>query len=283
MSQHKRFGIAVAVACAFAMAATVLGVIAFAQWGALQERQLNANWGSVPDWIAGVGTTLAFGVAAFVFWYETRDRSLTDRRSQAATITAWTTGAYRTTYHPPSSLPPGTNVVAFLDSLLSGNLMPEQGKDISTLLRVNLINASSSVIYDLVVVLECEHSNVTLPVQFVDYGESRIFRTEVTPWDPLRDHMALGLAQVLPPGQWQVYVSLSNTSVRGTGLHLFFRDSRGTYWHRKPLGQLVEMRAALPADREGKRDLIAKELGEGPSEARVCTLIPKPLTDEDAT
>ena len=83
----------------------------------------------------------------------------------------------------------------------------------------------------------------------------------------------------------QVEVRLSNTSVRGKDLNLFFRDHRGVYWRRDPLGQLTEQPAPPPNDEAGKGRIrqIEDELGEGPSDAGVGILVPKPLTDEDAT
>ncbi|RKR87010.1 hypothetical protein BDK92_1282 [Micromonospora pisi] len=42
-----------------------------------------ANWGSVPDWIAGVGSMLAFGGLAFGLWYEIR-RARLERQDQQA-------------------------------------------------------------------------------------------------------------------------------------------------------------------------------------------------------
>jgi hypothetical protein len=257
MSHRKRFGIAVAVACVFAMAAVVLGVIAFVQWGALQERQLNANWGSVPDWIAGVGTTLAFAAAVFVFWYETRDRSLTDRRSQAITITAWPTGTHHVEYSPPYD----PNASIFQSSAVDP--ISGQSEHLSTAAEIYLINASNSVIYDLVVAVLCTHA----PPLRARNDDGAMVDTEQMPWETRRDRVAMGMVQVLPPGEWKVHITLSNTSVRADEIALLFRDSRGNVWRRTPLGQLIELRSLLPDYRVDMRMQVVEDLDLGPTDA----------------
>ncbi|GGM53416.1 hypothetical protein ACFFX1_54920 [Dactylosporangium sucinum] len=46
------------------------------------------NWGSVPDWIAGIGSVLAFAGLAFGLWWEARQRRLDrlDADSQQARL-----------------------------------------------------------------------------------------------------------------------------------------------------------------------------------------------------
>jgi hypothetical protein len=224
---------------------------------------MDANWGSVPEWIGGVGAALAFGIAVVVFWSESRERRLADRREQAEVITAWTGGITPT----------------YRESIQG------RGREYMVTMRVNLINASPSVIYDLVVVLTCEHLETAMPVQ-VDPGTatSTIMQSEPTAWEARRDRLARGRAKVLPPGRWKVAVRLSNTSVVGKDLNLFFRDHRGVYWRRDPHGRLTEQ-PGPPNDGDGKGRIrqIEDELGEEPSDAGVGVLAPKPLTDEDAT
>ena len=79
---------------------------------------------------------------------------------------------------------------------------------------------------------------------------------------------------------------LSQPRAFGEALNLFFRDHRGVYWRRDPLGRLTEL-ASLRSDNgdggRGRLRQIEDEIGEGPSDASVGILIPKPLADEDAT
>lgn len=89
---------------------------------------------------------------------------------------------------------------------------------------VLLINASDSVIYDLIVVVTCKHSDVALPMQ-LDSGQ--LVQSTPTAWEPRRDRLAFGRAAALPPGQWKVSIRLANTSVRPHHVDIFFRDNRG--------------------------------------------------------
>ncbi|MCV7251609.1 hypothetical protein H7J86_05490 [Mycobacterium hackensackense] len=282
MSQRKRLGVAAGVALVFATFALIFGVIAFVQWGQLRERQMNANWGSVPDWIAGVGTTLAFAIAAYVFWYETRARNFSERRSQAGAITAWPSG-YRAIYKQPRDIPADVGTAEFIMNIISPG--PVSGRDVNltTTMQVNLINASSSAIYDLIVVVLCEHSDAPMPATMNDFGESQLVQTVLEPWEHRLDRIAIGRASVLPPGKWQVRVKLASTSVRGEGVNLFFRDSHGNHWHRASLGQLVELHSGLPDENKALQLAIADEVGERGTDARLRVIIPKPLTDEEST
>jgi hypothetical protein len=45
--------------------AVSFGVVAAIQRVELQDRHLHVNWGSVPEWLAGVGTFAAFGALLF--------------------------------------------------------------------------------------------------------------------------------------------------------------------------------------------------------------------------
>ncbi|WP_156752276.1 hypothetical protein [Mycobacterium sp. ACS1612] len=73
----------------FGLVSVVLGVLTLVQWGQLSERGMGVNWGSVPDWVAGVGTVLAFAIETTVFAYEVWERRRSDKRRQAEQITAW--------------------------------------------------------------------------------------------------------------------------------------------------------------------------------------------------
>ena len=103
--------------------------------------------------------------------------------------------------------------------------------------------------YDVFVVVTCEHSDIPLPMQ-LDSGE--IVRSEPTPWEHRRDRQARGRASALPPGQWKVSVRLSNTSLRPLRFDIFFRDNRGVFWRRDPLGRLSEQPSVPLEDRSGE-------------------------------
>lgn len=245
----------------FGLIAVVLGVLAFVQWGQLRERGMRANWGSVPDWVAGVGTVLAFAIATAVFAYEVWERRRSERRRQAEQITAWIGPGLQSRYR----------------EWIRGH-----GLDILVHAHVNLINASDSVIYDLFVVVTCEHSDIPLPM-VMDSGD--LVQSEPTEWEHHRDRHARGRASTLPPGQWTVSVRLSNTSVRPLRLDLFFRDHRGIYWRRDPMGQLHEQPHVPLEERSGgvRLQLIEDALGEGTMSSNVGTLVPKPLRPEEST
>ncbi|MEH3140936.1 MAG: hypothetical protein PGN37_12300 [Mycobacterium kyogaense] len=196
-----------------------------------------------------------------MFAYEVWERRRSDKRRQAEQITAW--------------LGPG---------LTSQYREWIQGQGLDTLVHVPvlLINASDSVIYDLVVVVTCQHSEVALPMQ-LDSGQ--LVQSTPTAWEPRRDRLAFGRAPALPPGQWKVSIRLANTSVRPHHVDIFFRDNRGTYWRRASLGQLSEQPylSSEELTQEARREAFVEALGEGPSDARFGILVPKQLKLEEAT
>jgi hypothetical protein len=52
------------------------------------------DWDSVPDWVAGVGTALAFLIAAALFGLDRaarRERAEQSRQAQARLVSVWTT------------------------------------------------------------------------------------------------------------------------------------------------------------------------------------------------
>jgi hypothetical protein len=61
---------------------------------------LHIEWGNAAEWAGGVGTVLAFGATLFVFYRQTRERWLADRRQQAELITAWTGAVTANTSRP---------------------------------------------------------------------------------------------------------------------------------------------------------------------------------------
>lgn len=111
----------IASTCLLALLAAILGVITFVQWGELRKRGTGADWGSVPDWVAGVGTVLAFAIAMVVFAYEVWERRRSDRRRQAERITAWLHTGMSSQYR---------------------EWIQGQGLDVLVHAQVNLINAS---------------------------------------------------------------------------------------------------------------------------------------------
>lgn len=244
--------------------AVVFGIAAAGERIELDNRHFHIEWGNAAEWAAGIGTVLAFAATVYVFGYRTRERRLADRREQAGLITAWITpwvGEITPTYKV---------------------FREDRGGEFVTITRVNIINASPSVIYDLVAVVTCEHSDKPIPVFDPGTATSTMWQPPSTPWEPRRDRLARAQARALPPGRWKAAVELPSPSVRPKDLNLFFRDHRGVYWRRDPLGQLIEQ-AAPPQDKDGKGRLrqIEHELGEGPSDAPLRVLVLKPPTTDD--
>ena len=162
-----RWPIAALLGCCLAGA---FGVVAVIQRVELQEGHVHVDWdhvhvewGNAAEWAAGTGTVLAFGATLFVFYRQMRERWLADRRQQAELITGWT-GASTPTYR---------------------EFVQGKGREYVTTMRVNLINASPSVIYDLVVVLTCTQTKFPVPVT-VDPGTaaSSLMQAPDMGWEP---------------------------------------------------------------------------------------------------
>jgi hypothetical protein len=80
-----------------------------------------------------------------------------------------------------------------------------------------------------------------------------------------------------------VSVKLAHPCVVAQDVHLFFRDHRGIYWWRDADGQLTEQPSPPNRDRDSRKQQIEDALGESPSDSGLVVLIPKRLSDEEAT
>lgn len=234
-----------------------------------------AAWGTVPDWLGAAGaiaTVLALVVAWNVYRHnvnahrEDRDRQdYAERRKQAENITAWL-GSYTAVEH----------------EVIAG-----EGPVVISTVQVNILNASPSVIYDVIVVTTNRHSGhpgvINSPTGIRVAPNLAKIRFEEFDWVPRRDRLARGRAQVVPPGPWRVSVKLTHAALVADGVHLFFRDHRGVYWWRAADGQLTEQPAPPNGHRDSAKQQIETALGEETSDSGLVVLIPKRLRDEDST
>lgn len=262
-------------AIVFAVATLGLSVAVVLQALMLYAQGWRAAWGTVPDWLAAVGafaTVLALVVAWRVYRHDVDSRrddrerqDRTERRQQAENITAWL-----------------GSQTAVEKEVIAG-----KGLEIVSAVQVNILNASPSVIYDVIVVTKNRHSGhpglISSPNGMSIAPNLPKIRFEEFDWVDRRDRLARGRAQVVPPGAWRASVKLAHPSVVAEEVHLFFRDQRGVYWWRHADGQLAEQPAPLSRDRDGRKQQIENVLDEGPSDSGLVVLIPKPLTDAEAT
>jgi hypothetical protein len=259
-----------ALAVAFAVLALGFGVVVVVQAAMLHTKGWRIALGTVPVWLAAFGTLVAIVavlIAAKGYQHQVRvradderERALAERRRQAELLSGWLIS------HGGTRLAPATG---------------DAPRSIVNVADVGLINASEVVLYDVIVVAVCEHHK-PMPVA---YSMNDIRFTDPVAWDPKRDRLACGRAKVLPPGHWKVALRLATTSVAAIDLHLFFRDHQGVYWWRDAAGHITEQPPPTPDDRDGKGRIrqIEAALGEGPTDGRVGILVPKPLTDAEAT
>jgi hypothetical protein len=247
-----------AVAVALAGLALVLGFVVVVQAMMLHAQGWRVAMGTMPDWLVAAGAVATVGTLVVALLVYLRDAN-TARRQQAEAILAWT-GSQRNLY---------------------AEVIRGQGSIMASTVEVNLLNASPAVLYDLVVVVLGRHAPTATLVNVGDQGMSALRED----WEQRRDRLAAGRAKVLPAGSWQVRVKLAHPSVIADEVHLFYRDQRGVYWWRDPGGQVSEYQPPPPDDRSGEARIrqIADTLGEGPTNARIGILVPKPLRDAEAT
>jgi len=257
----------------FAVATVVLGVAVAVQAVMLHNQGWRVVPGSVPDWFGAVGA-LATVLALVVAWrvyrhdinsrHEDRERQdHAERRQQAENITAWLGS----------------------QTAVEKEVVQGQGLQVVSTVEVHILNASPSAIYDVIAVTTNRHSGhpgiINSP-----RGESIApnlapVRFEEFDWQPRRDRLARGRAQVVPPGRWQASVKLAHAAVAAEDVHLFFRDHRGVYWWRHADGQLSDQPAPPNRHRDGRKQQIEDALGEGPSDSGLVILMPTRSKNED--
>jgi hypothetical protein len=134
---------AIAVLAALVM---VFVVVAAVQAAMLRSRGWGVPIGSVAEWVAAVGGLATVG-ALLVAWRvyrhdvdsrreDIRHQYVTDRRQQAENITAW----------------PGGHTA------VEREVIHGQGPVVTSAVQVNILNASPSVVYDVIVVTANRHS-----------------------------------------------------------------------------------------------------------------------------
>ena len=241
-----------------AVATLVLGVVVGIPAAMLGSQGWGISWGTLPDWISafgGLATILALVVAWLLYRHEVksrqedeRNRTQTERRRQAENLTSWLGS----------------------QTAIEREVVRGEGPVITSSVQVNILNASPSVIYDVIVVTTCRH--LAGPA-LINVPAERSLRFKPKEWVQRRDPVARGRAQVVPPGAWRVSMKLAHQAVIAEHVHLFFRDHRGVYWWRDAYGQLSEQPPPTVGD-GGKARIqqIEKSLGEGPSDAGVGVL-----------
>lgn len=169
------------------------------------------DWGDVPTWLGGIGTTLAVIVALWQSGGETRKRRRDERMSQARQVAAWI---------EPGDLVPNTDD------------KPELG---DREVAVHIKNGSDVPIYTVIVVL------VPLKGTKAERGEDVVY---VGP--EMASHMVFS---VVPPGIYETTFALppwANKEDQRTGAEIAFMDSAGRSWARRGNGELKSLGTADP-------------------------------------
>jgi hypothetical protein len=159
------------------------------------------DWGTVPDWLAAIGTLLAFAVALGLFRKEQKARREYEedrRREQASRVACWV-------------------------GMVEDPSLPRAPWASDRPLRVVaavLNNGSEEPIYDCRVHLELDPAGTG------------------TFWNGDR---RLTLAErVVPPGRIQYPLRLSHADPPDVSAWMIFTDAAGRRWERHPDGRLVE-------------------------------------------
>lgn len=168
--------------------------------------------GSWPDWVAAVGTTLAFGVAAQSY----RHSVLLRRESQARLVYA---KINHIEYHPAGAvLEPLPNGARVGNGSFAVSLVPQPNGDLATVAVQPLFQATLKI-----------HNGSTeligpVKVQLVDTGLSKIF-----------EESSILYSSVEPTSDFVVTFTIANPHYPGepsVGVTLLFRDASGRWWRR---------------------------------------------------
>ena len=187
------------------------------------------DWGSVPDWIAGVGSVLAFVAFGIAFLWEVRKRRIDERRSalnseraQAAEVSCWL------------SRPTPSNLYSTVVSVFRKA-------------TIHVTNSSKLPVYDASVLLWAPII-VTEPILWQRY----------TVLPPVAEPLVISSEE-----------SDDAEGVRilryATGVSIRFRDSQGTWWYRSRDGRLHRLtsstwREAFDVESPGQEiDVLARE------------------------
>jgi hypothetical protein len=177
------------------------------------------DWGTVPDWLAAVGTVAAFAVALGLFRKEQKARREYEedrRREQARLISAW----------PEAPEVPGvkdrprnTDVIAW---------MRETGTD--AYVHLVMKNGSAEPVYRIFAVMVASDSS---------YADD----PEVGAGQP---GTAEARRRILPPGEedkgiFARFLDGFETGIRPGPVSIAFTDAAGRHWKRYPDGRLVEL------------------------------------------
>lgn len=161
------------------------------------------DWGDVPSWLGGLGTTAAVAVALWQSGRETRKQRAERERAPAETVAAW---------------------------IASDDLVPSSGDHAEVSDRqvaVHIKNGSEVPIYTVSVVL------VPLKGTKAERGEDVVY---------LSPEMAsLAVFSVVPPGTYRTTFALppwANKKEQRVGVEIAFKDSAGRSWVRRGNGEL---------------------------------------------
>jgi hypothetical protein len=194
---------AVGLAVLFAVLALVLGGAVVVQAVMLHARDWRIVGGTVPDWLealGGLATVAALAIAWLVYRRDARNRRndettrrKEDHRKQAELITGW------------------------LNDHIEMGLTPDREHHV----RLDLINASQGVVYDIFVRVIGE------PADPFSVGGAAPEHRE-----------ARGFLHVLPPRTCSVSMRMPDITERVMGLQIYFRDARNQRWMRDTSGML---------------------------------------------
>jgi hypothetical protein len=190
------------------------------------------DWGTVPDWLAAVGTLAAFAVALGLFRKEQQARRESEddrRREQASRVASW------------------VGVVEDLDS----PPLPWASEMGRRRVAAVLHNGSEEPVYDCRVHIELDPAATGSFWKAVagtfQPGERRLTLTDRT----------------LPPGRIQHPLSLGRADLPHASVWMTFTDAAGRRWKRHPDGRLVEPdRPPRRAHKDELNDWIAREVDQ---------------------
>jgi hypothetical protein len=185
------------------------------------------DWGTVPDWLAAVGTLAAFAVAFRLLAKELtarREYEEDRRRQQASRVASW------------------VGVVEDPDLALSPWASETGTRRVAAVLH----NGSEEPVYDCRVHLEIDPAAEGSFSKVVDgafqKGERRLTLDDRT----------------LPPGRIHVPLSLGRADIPHVSTWMTFTDASGRRWTRHPKGQLEGSPPEAPPSVKHRLDAFTK-------------------------
>ena len=173
---------------------------------------MSVDWGTVPEWIGGIGTLLAFGVALRLLFLELRARRATEsdnRARDARRISAW--------WEWDDEIATGAGPV------------PRDRAGLPRGWVIRLRNAGDTPVYDCQVYLGGPRTRGKQPMRF----DLPVVPPETTLWE------GFGTEDVFDPSD-------EDYETKTAWVELVFTDSAGKRWLRKWYGELTEVDTPNP-------------------------------------